>query len=156
MSNTLASLHTCGTANSLVLYETRWQHLMCGSVVHLHYSDLSNAWLSCATPLTLVMPAMLPISIQTILAAVPLILVAQAQQTCYSINGNPDTTMSPCNASAAHSGCCYANEYCLTNGLCINQALVGGNRLSRVGCTDKNVGRSSMLSGVQDRHVRSK
>ena len=85
----------------------------------------------------MVVLAMLPTAVQTILAAVSLILVVRAQQTCYSINGNPDTKMSPCNASAANSGCCYANEYCLTNGLCINQALVGGNRLSRVGCTDK-------------------
>lgn len=83
------------------------------------------------------LPAIPPICLQMILLLVTFILVAQAQQTCYSINGNPDTTMSPCNASATNSGCCYANEYCLTNGLCINQALVGGNRLSRVGCTDK-------------------
>jgi hypothetical protein len=71
------------------------------------------------------------------LVAVTLISPAPARtQVCYGTDGSLDTNGVPCDPSSAVSPCCHIEDYCLTNGFCLN----GGadNAISRGTCTDQN------------------
>ncbi len=88
----------------------------------------------------------------SLLAAAVLLLVvwgdtaatAQTPKACYNLKGDalagttyPPTKITrytPCDASAAVSFCCFNDDYCLGNGLCLDNGSNG--RFTLQGCTD--------------------
>lgn len=66
-----------------------------------------------------------------------LLSTTRAAATCYSYEGK-ELDMYPCDATAKISPCCGSNDYCLSNGLCLNAG--GNNAYTQQGCTDKGWG----------------
>jgi hypothetical protein len=58
--------------------------------------------------------------------------------TCYDTGGNLQTSFYPCNSSLEVSTCCNGTDYCLSNGLCFDDA--ENNVMTQQGCTDPNWG----------------
>lgn len=59
-----------------------------------------------------------------------------ASATCYDIFGSPQSSFYPCNSSAEVSTCCSYVDYCLSNGLCLDDG--ANNAMTQQGCTDPN------------------
>ncbi|KAJ6784698.1 hypothetical protein PWT90_00441 [Aphanocladium album] len=68
-------------------------------------------------------------------ASLLMLNAAGAAATCYSYEGKA-LPMSPCDGSGSISPCCGDNDFCLSNGLCLNAG--GNNAYSQQGCTDKD------------------
>ncbi|CAA9964877.1 hypothetical protein PTMSG1_08236 [Pyrenophora teres f. maculata] len=67
---------------------------------------------------------------------VTFIAVATAQK-CYAVDGSAlNSTFTPCNPSAKHSGCCASTDLCLSNGLCMATTDVYIGMIFSRGCTD--------------------
>jgi len=67
---------------------------------------------------------------------VTFIAVAMAQK-CYSVDGAAlNSTFTPCNPGAKHSGCCASTDLCLSNGLCMATTDVYIGIIFSRGCTD--------------------
>lgn len=63
-----------------------------------------------------------------------LLISTRAAAKCYSYEGN-EIGAYPCNTTAEISPCCGSNDFCLSNGLCLNAG--GNNAFTQQGCTDK-------------------
>lgn len=58
--------------------------------------------------------------------------------TCYDRSGNVRSQWLPCDPNASTSTCCSSNDFCMSNGLCLN---AGGNQAyTQQGCTDNKWG----------------
>jgi hypothetical protein len=106
---------------------------------------------------------------------VPLLLVPSwvaaqdTNSTCFRIDGTAKPAAEgwlPCNPGAAASPCCDKNDFCLSNGLCLNA--VGNNFIALQGCTSdsweapcnkvcngSNAGMFRVLSCLTHTHTRA-
>lgn len=75
----------------------------------------------------------------TVLVSALLTFSSSALATCYFPNGQISPADTACDPSAIESSCCYKNQACLSNGLCVsdphNPELA---RLHRGTCTDQS------------------
>ena len=56
--------------------------------------------------------------------------------TCYNYEGKEMPNIYACDATAKVSPCCGSNDFCLSNGLCLDAG--GNNGFTQQGCTSKN------------------
>lgn len=96
------------------------------------------------------------------------IMATNNTRTCYTPNGAVWEGHTPCNQAADESHCCGSNDFCLSNGHCLQAEGVYANRIGRGSCTDsswrseacpyecsdgKNSLRASMISILADANV---
>jgi hypothetical protein len=89
-------------------------------------------------------------------------LIVEAQTTCYNslvypwvyTDKEPVAAWLPCNTSSAISNCCSPDDYCMSNGLCMDAVI--DNVISQQGCTDKTWAGScqNYCSGTAAAHPR--
>ncbi|KAH8898230.1 hypothetical protein GQ53DRAFT_625138, partial [Thozetella sp. PMI_491] len=53
--------------------------------------------------------------------------------TCYNVAGKASDRLYPCDSSGGIVPCCSANDFCLSNGLCLDGG--GNNAFTQQGCT---------------------
>lgn len=63
--------------------------------------------------------------------------MASDSPLCYYPRGAVAVNHTPCNASATQSWCCHQNDFCLSNGHCLQASQVYANRIARGSCTDR-------------------
>ncbi|KAF9876722.1 hypothetical protein CkaCkLH20_05568 [Colletotrichum karsti] len=97
---------------------------------------------------------------QWALATVSLVSLAFGQ-TCYWPSGSTASALQPCSISSGNevAACCFANHYCMTNGLCLSPT---EGTWYRGGCTDKEYKKtgcpefchtSDIVGGIPGRHA---
>ncbi|KAL0935030.1 uncharacterized protein CTRU02_209621 [Colletotrichum truncatum] len=71
-----------------------------------------------------------------VFAAIQLVTLASGQ-TCYWPSGGTASALQPCSVASGNevAACCFANHYCMTNGLCLSPT---EGTWYRGGCTDKD------------------
>lgn len=67
----------------------------------------------------------------------PSTMTSPATPVCYFPRGNIASHHNPCNASIAESWCCNSNDFCLSNGHCLQASESFPNRIGRGSCTDR-------------------
>jgi len=65
-------------------------------------------------------------------------LLPLVQATCYTTFGDIQDGDVPCDPDNDVSTCCSANDYCLSNGLCLDAS--ANNVMTQQSCTDPNWG----------------
>ena len=67
-------------------------------------------------------------------------IITSMAQTCYFPNGNESPRDTPCRAptSSQESACCYKNDICLDNNLCLPQVRI--HAMSMSNAVPKNMG----------------
>ncbi|KAJ0115787.1 uncharacterized protein J7T55_010610 [Diaporthe amygdali] len=95
-----------------------------------------------------------------LLATLPLASLSSGQD-CYWPNGGTASTLKACSVASSNeaAACCFANHYCMTNGLCLSPT---EGTWYRGGCTDEQFQKtgcpkfcdtSDIVGATSDRHV---
>ena len=70
--------------------------------------------------------------------ALAFLVLNRVSGTCYFPNGNVSPQDVACEASASDSFCCYHDQACLSNGVCMTGVVDGIQQYARGTCTDPN------------------